>query len=403
MTDYKRCILLKYGELILKGQNKRYFEERLRSSVRRRLDHVLGEGNYDLYSMQSTVFVTPADQDLVEDALEELKTVFGLAGLCAAWRCEKDMGDIKKVLTEKISPELYAYKSFKCEAKRSDKDFPLTSLEIMLEAGDTLCIATDDAVPVDVREPDVTVVIEIRDTHAYIHFDKLKGAGGMPVGTSGRGLLLLSGGIDSPVAGYMMARRGMEIEALHFESYPYTSERAKEKVLELARLMCRYTDKMRVNIISLTEIQLAIKENCKEEYFTLILRRFMMRLAAKVCRRRSLPAIITGESLGQVASQTIGALCSTDAIAQENHIPVFRPCIGQDKDEIVVTSRKIGTFDTSILPYEDCCTVFTPKHPKTNPDMEKILEEEAKLDIDLLCKNAFESLEYVNIKYYENT
>jgi len=403
MAEYKRCILLKYGELILKGQNKRYFEERLRSAVKRRLDHVLGNSGYDIYSMQSTVFVTPNDAELVDVALEELKTVFGLAGLCAAWRCDKDMEDVKNVLKEKIAPELYMYKSFKCEAKRSDKAFPLTSLEIMEISGDTLCEATDEAVPVDVRDPDVTVVIEIRDTHAYVHFDKLKGAGGMPVGTSGRGLLLLSGGIDSPVAGYMMARRGMDVEALHFESYPYTSERAKEKVLELARLMCRYTDKMRVNVISLTELQLAIKDKCQEEYFTLILRRFMMRLAAMVCRRRNIPAIITGESLGQVASQTIGALGVTDRIAQENNIPVFRPCIGLDKDEIVVISRKIGTFETSILPYEDCCTIFTPKHPRTNPDLEKVIEEEAKLDIDGLLKQAMDSLEYVNIKYYENT
>jgi len=400
MTEYKRCILLKYGELILKGQNKGYFEDRLKGAVKKRLNHVLGEDKYDIYAMQSTVFITPEDQDLVDAALDELRTVFGLAGLCAAWRCEKNLPDMKAVLEDKIAPELYSFKSFKCDAKRSDKEFPMTSPQIMEAAGDILVEKTQMKIPVDVRDPDVTVVIEIRDKYAYIHFDKLKGAGGMPKGTSGRGLLLLSGGIDSPVAGYMMARRGMEIEALHFESYPYTSERAKEKVLELSRLLCRYTDRMRVNVISLTEIQLKLKETCREEYFTLLLRRFMMRLAVKVCEKRGTDAIITGESLGQVASQTIGALKVTDRIPGAAQIPTFRPLIGLDKDEIITTARKIGTFDTSILPYEDCCTIFTPKHPRTNPDMEKVLAEEERLDVEALCEAALGSMEHYIIKYY---
>jgi len=396
----QEVILLKLGELVLKGLNRQKFEERLKNELASRLKVC---GPCAVESRQSTIYIVPQDESFDIARAEEIcSKVFGVVALCRAAVCEKDVRAIGETATRYLRDELRTARTFKVEGKRSDKKFPLTSIETAIQVAGIVGEVYDH-LEADMKHPDVTVHVEVRETAAYVHSAPRPGAGGLPCGINGRATIMISGGIDSPVAAWLMARRGLELHAVHFFSYPYTSDEAKEKVLELARLMCRYTDKMRVNIISLTEIQLAIKENCKEEYFTLILRRFMMRLAAKVCRRRSLPAIITGESLGQVASQTIGALCSTDAIAQENHIPVFRPCIGQDKDEIVVTSRKIGTFDTSILPYEDCCTVFTPKHPKTNPDMEKILEEEAKLDIDLLCKNAFESLEYVNIKYYENT
>ncbi|MEA4832155.1 MAG: tRNA uracil 4-sulfurtransferase ThiI [Oscillospiraceae bacterium] len=397
--NFKRCILLKYGEIVLKGQNKGYFEDRLRASVSSRLRRALGPDGYELYSMQSTVYIMPRDDTMTDAAMEEMRTVFGLGGLCVAWRCEKDIEEIKTVLHEKIAPEISGYRTFKCDAKRSDKKFPLTSPEIMRISGDALLETPGFRPAVDVIDPEITVMIEIRDKHAFVHAGREKGAGGMPRGSSGKAILLLSGGIDSPVAGYMAARRGAEIEALHFESYPYTSERAKEKVFELSKLLCRYTDRMRVFTINLTPIQLAIKEHCDEEYFTLILRRFMMRLASRLSKERECGALITGESLGQVASQTMKALAVTDAIPASEGIPVLRPCIGMDKDDIITIARHIGTFDTSILPYEDCCTVFTPRHPKTNPSLECLIAQEEKLDISALCEEAYKGIETRLITY----
>lgn len=273
------------------------------------------------------------------------------------------------------------------EAKRSDKLFPLDSQAISADIGGVL-LGACPWLRVNVHEPDVTVRVEIREYGAYLHAGQFKGAGGMPAGTNGRGLLLLSGGIDSPVAGYMMAKRGVRVEAIHFESFPYTSERAREKVLSLAKLLTPYTGDMDVHVVSLTHIQEVLVKTCNEDYFTLLLRRFMMTIADRIAKRRGCRALITGESLGQVASQTMQAIGVTDCMTT---LPVFRPCIGMDKEEIVQIARKIGTYDTSILPFEDCCTVFTPKHPKTKPDPEKVEAEEQKLDFEALVEEALET------------
>jgi thiamine biosynthesis protein ThiI len=304
------------------------------------------------------------------------------------------MEDIKRVAMDYIPAFLEGKRTFKVEAKRSDKAFPLDSMDLAREVGGYI-LEKCHKIKVDVHNPEVVVKVEIREFGAYLSAGAFKGAGGMPVGTSGRGLLLLSGGIDSPVAGYMMAKRGVKIEALHFESFPYTSERAREKVLELASILAEYAGEVRVHIVSLTHIQEELVKNCEEDYFTLLLRRFMMKIAERVAKYKGCPVLITGESLAQVASQTMQALCVTDGAVE---IPVFRPCIGMDKEEIVTVSRKMGAFETSIQPYEDCCTVFTPRHPKTKPELEKVLAQAAKVDFDALADEAFETLYTVNIE-----
>ena len=393
----KEVILCKYGEIILKGANKSTFESMLLREVKRRAKAI---GNYSVRYMQSTVYVEPLDED-AEDAIgdmyEQIRHVFGFAGISRAAVCEKDMDVIKKTAVEYLADKLPYGSTFKGEARRSDKRFPLSSPEIAAEVGGALLEVRDD-LKVDLKNPAVTVRIEVRDKAAYVHAGQESGAGGIPLGSAGRGLLLLSGGIDSPVAGYMMMKRGMVIDCLHFESFPYTSEAAREKVLTLARELTEYAGKMRVHVISLTKIQEEIRDNCMEDYFTLILRRFMMRLASMCAEANFCPVIVTGESLGQVASQTLQALCATEA---EASVPVFRPCIGLDKDEIVKTSRAIGTFETSILPYEDCCTVFTPRHPKTRPEIDKIVAEEAKLDREALIEEAWNSRYTVTINQFE--
>ncbi len=383
----KEVILCKYGEIILKGANKSTFESMLLKEVKRRAKAI---GNYSVRYMQSTVYVEPLDEDACDNIAEmydQIRHVFGFAGICRAACCEKDMDVIKETAVEYLADTLPRGISFRAEARRSDKKFPLGSPEIAGEVGGAILEERPD-LKVDLKNPDVTVRIEVRDKAAYIHAGQESGAGGIPAGSAGRGLLLLSGGIDSPVAGYMMMKRGLTIDCLHFESFPYTSELAREKVMTLAKELTEYAGKMRVHVISLTKIQEEIRDKCNEDYFTLILRRFMMKLASRCAEENFCPCIITGESLGQVASQTLQALCATEA---EATVPVFRPCIGLDKDEIVRISRKIGTFETSILPYEDCCTVFTPKHPKTRPVIEKIVAEEEKLDRDALLEEAWES------------
>ncbi len=388
--NYSRCILLKYGELILKGLNRPRFEAQMMRQIRRRLRKI---GTFEIFARQSTVYILPQDDNTVEDAYDAMTHVFGVASLCIAYQTEKNMESITKAALEIFPPLMQNHTSFKVDAKRSDKYFPLTSPQIMREIGGLLSEEVPE-VPVDVVNPDIVCMIEIREKCAYLHAGQSRGAGGMPLASNGRGLLLLSGGIDSPVAGYMLAKRGVEIEALHFHSFPYTSERALEKVKSLATLLCAYTEKMRFHTICLTELQLAIQQNCAEEFFTLLLRRSMMRLAQRCARRFHSRALITGESIGQVASQTMMALGVTDAAVE---MPVFRPCIGMDKEEIITISRKIDTFDTSVQPYEDCCTVFTPRHPKTCPTMEQILAEEQKLDFAALENKAFETLtsEYI--------
>jgi thiamine biosynthesis protein ThiI len=304
------------------------------------------------------------------------------------------MEDIFRVAKEYVPQFLEGKRSFKVEAKRSDKSFPLDSMDLSREVGGAI-LSAYPRIKVNVHNPDIVVKVEIREYGAYISAGSFKGAGGMPVGTNGRGLLLLSGGIDSPVAGYMMAKRGVTVEALHFESFPYTSERAREKVLELASILAEYAGEVRVHIVSLTHIQEELVKSCNEDYFTLLLRRYMMTIAERVAKYKGCTALITGESLGQVASQTMQALGVTDSVVKD--MPVFRPCIGMDKEEIVTISRKMGAFETSIQPYEDCCTVFTPKHPKTKPELDKVIAEENKLDFAALADEAFNTLYTVTI------
>lgn len=388
----KRSILLKYGELILKGANRSYFDAVLLRQVRRKTKPL---GEFRVFTSQSTVFVESEDDALLDLVLPELQKVFGIVSVSIAWRVEKNMDAILKCVEEKIAPALIGVPSFKADARRSDKRFPLKSPEICREVGGCVLRTLGKSAPkVDVHNPAEVVWVEIREDYAYVHAGKLPGAGGMPYGTGGRALLLLSGGIDSPVAGFRMAKRGAFVDALHFESFPYTSERAKEKVMDLARKLCAYTDTVNFACIRLTDLQLALQAACQEEYFTILLRRSMMRLACRVAERQGCGAVITGESLGQVASQTMDALRCTDAVAT---LPVYRPLIGMDKEEIVRTSREIDCFETSILPYEDCCTVFTPRHPKLNPTLEQVLAEEAKLDLEALENDAFEKLEFVRI------
>ncbi len=391
----KEVLLCKYGELILKGANRSYFENLLLRELKTRIKRA---GDFDIYRAQSTIYVEPKNDDCdLDAALEYAKKVFGIVSIDRACVVEKNIDAIYKAAQEYLPQFLVGARTFKADARRSDKTFPLKSPELMAQVGAAV-LEVMPRLKVDVNNPDVVVRVEIREYGAYIHAGQIKGAGGMPLGSSGKGLLLLSGGIDSPVAGHMIAKRGVTLEALHFESFPYTSERAREKVLELARILCEYSTHINVHVISLTHIQEELRRACDEDYFTLLLRRYMMTLAERVARKYHCGALITGESLAQVASQTMKAIEVTDNAV---NIPVYRPCIGLDKEEIVTIARKIGTFETSILPYEDCCTVFTPRHPRTRPELEKVLEEERKLDFNALCDEAFDTLNTYTIRIDE--
>ena len=392
----KEMFLLKLGEIVLKGANRRTFEETLKKNVRRTVSHF---GAFKVYIMQSTVYVEPqADDCDLDGAWEACGHVFGVSSMCRCRACEKDLDAIYQAVVDYLGDELSVQKSFKVESKRSDKSFPLNSIQISQEIGGRLAEAFPQ-VAVDVHTPAYVVNVEVRDFAAYIHGPAIPGAGGLPTGTGGRAAVLLSGGIDSPVAGYMIAKRGVELECIHFFSYPYTSERAKEKVLELAKLMTRYCGRMTVDVVGFTEIQEAIRDHCREEYFTIIMRRFMMRISEAIARDHGAKCLVTGENLGQVASQTMDAMAVTGAVV---HMPIFHPLIGMDKEEIVTIARKIGTLDTSILPYEDCCTVFTPKHPKTKPSLGPVEAEEAKLDVEGLIARAIENTEKIQVRWYEN-
>ena len=391
----REIFLLKLGEIVLKGTNKRQFENKLRQNVRRRMRPY---GNFDMYIMQSTVYVEPMDDEAdVDGAWDACKSIFGLVSLCRCHACEKDLDSIYNAIEAYLGDELECASSFKVESKRSDKKFPLTSIGISQEIGGRLAEAHPNCT-VDVHHPAYTVYVEVRDLAAYVHGPAEPGAGGLPTGVGGRAMCLLSGGIDSPVAAYMMAKRGVEVEAVHFFSYPYTSQLAKDKVIELARLVTRYCGRMTVNIVSFTQIQEAIRDNCPEEFFTLIMRRFMMEISHRIAKEDGCGALITGENLGQVASQTMEAMTVTGAVVD---IPVFMPLVGMDKEEIVTIARKIGTLETSILPYEDCCTVFTPKHPKTKPTLNQLLHAERNLDREALIQQALESVEKLTVKYHD--
>ena len=391
----KEIFLLKLGEIVLKGANKRQFEDKLRQNVRRRMKPY---GNFDVYIMQSTVYVEPMDEEAdVDGAWDACHAIFGLVSLCRCRACEKNLDSIFNAIEEYLGDDLDCAESFKVESKRSDKAFPMTSIAISQEIGGRLAEAHPNC-RVDVHHPAYTVYVEVRDMAAYVHGPAEPGAGGLPTGVGGRAMCLLSGGIDSPVAAYMIAKRGVEVECVHFFSYPYTSQLAKDKVLELARLVTRYCGRMTVNVVSFTQIQEAIRDHCPEEYFTLIMRRFMMEIAQRIGKSHGCDALITGENLGQVASQTMQAMAVTGAVVD---IPIFMPLVGMDKEEIVTIARKIGTLQTSILPYEDCCTVFTPKHPKTKPTLGQVLHAEKDLDRETLIQQAMESIEKIVVKYHD--
>ncbi len=381
----KEVLLLKCGELVLKGLNRRKFEDRLLANVRRRIKAV---SDCKIEIQQSIIYVwipEEVDGDLV---LNAVRPVFGIATICRAAVCEKTLEGLQKTAESYLAEQLESVKSFKVETKRGDKKFPMTSIQVSQHLGGEL--SDKYQLKPDMHTPELTIFAEIRAEHAFIHAGPMQGEGGMPVGTNGRAAMLLSGGIDSPVAGYMMSKRGLEMVAVHFFSYPYTSERAKEKVIELGNILTGYTGRMPLLIVPFTRIQEEIRAHCHEELFTLVMRRFMMRIAERLALQYDCGALVTGESLGQVASQTMPAMAVTGAVCE---LPVFRPVIGMDKEEIVRVARRIDTFETSILPYEDCCTVFTPKHPNTKPKMHKILQAESHLDVEALVEEAVQKTE----------
>ena len=392
----KEIILAKYGEIALKGENKNTFEDMLLRNIKRRLKKI---GRFDYSRKQSTIYIEPLDGADIDEAVRGLEKVFGIGAIqrCAVF--PKDFSVVVQNLGEYLADALGGANTFKVEAKRSDKTFPMKSPEIQQRLGDAVL----DAFPhlgVDVHEPEVTVRLEIRDNGAYLSAKRITGAGGMPVGSSGKALLMLSGGIDSPVAGYMMAKRGLVVDCIHYVSPPYTSERARLKVEKLCEEMTEFCGDIIFYCVPFTEIQEALRDNCPEQYFTVLMRRLMVKIANRICRRDGYGAIITGESLAQVASQTLPALYCTNAAAE---FPVFRPVIGMDKIEITEISRKIGTYETSIMPYEDCCTVFSPKHPRTKPKFDEVMAAENAYDFDKMIDEAVAKIEVKRFKCGEKT
>ena len=381
-TAMKEILLLKLGEIVLKGLNRKNFEDTLMRTLRRRLAKA---GEFRVRAAQSTIYVEPLNDDADMDAAEDCAAhVFGVAAYSRACVAEKELEKIQTAAAEYLADTLEGARSFKVEAKRSDKSFPYNSPQICNEVGGFL-LESFPHLTVNVHEPDVIVTVEVRDFAAYVRAGLIRGAGGIPVGTGGKACVLISGGIDSPVAAYMMAKRGLELMAVHFASPPYTSERAEEKVVELLHRVARYSGRLKMYTVPFTRIQTEIRDKCNEDYFTLIMRRFMMQIAQRLAQDKGAQALITGESLGQVASQTIGAIGCTDAVCT---MPVFRPLVGMDKEEIIEISRRIDTFEVSIQPYEDCCTVFTPKHPRTKPVLEKVMAEQYKLECEELIDEA---------------
>ena len=388
----KEVILLKNGEIALKGLNRRTFEDQLIKNMRRRLSRI---GTWQFAVAQSTVTAIPQEDGTdMDEAAEICSKIFGFVGYSKALMIEKDMDVIRTETGKYLHDALQSAKTFKVCAKRSDKKFPLTSPEICLEMGGVL-LSQYPHLTVDVHNPDLTVNIEVRDKAAFIHGNQQKGAGGMPVGSAGNAAILISGGIDSPVAAYMMAKRGLRLEAIHFASPPYTSERAEKKVHDLLGKVACYSGRITLHVVPFTAIQEAIRDNCPEELFTILMRRYMMRIAEKIAAENDCGALITGESVGQVASQTLYALACTDEAVS---MPVFRPLIGMDKNEVIEISRKIDTFDLSILPYEDCCTVFTPKHPRTRPKLYYVQQAENLLDSETLIEEAIQNTRVLNIQ-----
>ena len=387
----KEIILIKNGELALKGLNRSTFEDILIKNIRKRIKSL---GEFEYRKEQSTISVVPMEDYIdMDEVSDRISRVFGIAAYSRALQIEKDMDVILENAPDYLSEQLRDARTFKVEGKRADKKFPLKSPEISAEVGGAI-LSKFPHLKVDVKKPDILVTIEIREKFAFIRGNQTKGAGGMPTGTAGKSAILISGGIDSPVAAYMMAKRGLVLNAIHFASPPYTSPQSEEKVHNLLRQVSKYSGNICLFTVGFTEIQEEIRDKCPEDLFTLIMRRFMMRISQRIAEKEECKALITGESLGQVASQTLNALACTDAVVS---MPVFRPLIGLDKDEIIKVSRKIDTFDISIEPYEDCCTVFTPKHPKTKPQISIIENAEKALDVEGLVERAIENTTIKNI------
>lgn len=386
-------LIVKYGEIGVKGKNRYIFENKLIKNVKNILKPI---GKFNVYKEYGRIYVDLDGYDY-EEIVEEVRKVFGIVGVCPAVRAEKDYNLLKelalKMLEEKIEQ---GYKSFKVDSRRGDKDFKLTSQEMSLDIGGYLVSQVKDKIAVDVRNPEVKIHCELRQNHVMVYSDTIPGYGGLPLGTNGRAMSLLSGGIDSPVASWMVAKRGMELECIHFHSYPFTSEKSQEKVRDLAQILAKYCGRVRLHKVNMLEIQKAIGLNCKDEEMTIISRRFMMRIAERVAESRHCDALVTGESIGQVASQTIQGLTCTNASVK---MPVFRPLIAMDKTEIIEVAQKIGTFETSILPEEDCCTVFSPKKPVTKPKLDRIEKSENKLDVEKLIQDAIDNIEVEDIEF----
>lgn len=384
----KEIILIKYGEIILKGLNRHIFEDKLVGNIKK----AVGDSAH-VYKSLATIYAEPREGADIDELIAKIRNVFGIVSIARAAVCEKELSDICAAAAEYLKDELSRVKTFKVETKRADKKYPLKSPQISAEVGGALLDAFKN-LSVDVKNPDLIVNVEVRESAAYVYGGRIRGRGGMPTGTAGKAMLLLSGGIDSPVAGYMIAKRGATLEGIHFFSHPFTSELAKQKVLDLARELKGFTGSLRVHIVPFTQPQLQMREKCPAEHLTLIMRRMMMVIASEIAKKQGALCLVTGESLGQVASQTMEALAVTDDAAS---LPCFRPVIGMDKEDIVAIARDIGTFETSILPYEDCCTIFVPKHPTTRPKLEKILASEALLDVETLVRDAVEGTEVVDV------
>lgn len=388
----KEIILAKYGEIILKGGNRPKFEKLLLDNIKNSLKNV---AEFRISLRQATVYIEDFPEDKTDIIVDRMSKIFGLVSITRAAVCEKDMDKIKETAFSYLYDDLSKPSKFKVEAKRSDKAFPLNSVQICMELGGWLDDKFENLV-CDVHNPDTTVKVEVRDVAAYVYIEqkKRRGQGGMPIGSGSKATLLLSGGIDSPVAGHMISKRGVSIDAVNFFSFPYTSERAKEKVISLAKILARYTSKINLYIVPFTDIQLKIRDNCPEEHMTLIMRRFMMRISERIARKNGSKALITGECVGQVASQTLSALDVTNAVID---MPVLQPLIGMDKIEVINRAEEIGTYETSILPYEDCCTVFTPKHPTINPKRSSIEKTEQVLDVEKLIDEAMTGVELIEV------
>lgn len=386
-----KVLSVSLGEIALKGLNRKYFEDQLIKHIRRAIKDI---GFEKIYKEQGKIYIQ-AEEQFFPQMINRLRKVFGLVYISPCIKVEKDVDEIEnavlKAVKEKIEGE--KIKTFKVDTNRADKNFPIKSPDFSKQMGGVILKAFNE-LSVDVHTPDTLVYIDIKQ-NAYIYTDKIKGHGGMPIGTNGKGLLLLSGGIDSPVAGFLMAKRGVEISAVHYHSYPFTSERAEEKVKDLAGILSRYTGKITMYSVNILEIQKEINAKCPEKEMTILSRRLMMRIAERIAEKQNINALITGESLGQVASQTIEGISVTNAAVK---LPILRPLVGLDKVDIIEIAKDIETFETSTLPFEDCCTVFLPKHPVTKPRIEDIEKSEEVLDVDYLIDNVIENMKVTTIE-----